>query len=55
MIDQIIAKGIPILRKHIGQTTLIQIDAEFKALQTRENVLKLHEFVVASVAKQMQQ
>lgn len=52
LVDAIIGKGVPILKKYQGPSIFVQIDNEFKDIQTKENVLNINEFVMKSVVTQ---
>ncbi|MFH1641678.1 MAG: hypothetical protein ABIC04_02150 [Nanoarchaeota archaeon] len=40
-IDNMIRKGVPIVRKHVRNRTLLRLNPYFKTLQAKENILKL--------------
>lgn len=49
-LGNLITKGIPIIRKRIaGTVELIEIDSEFKAIQAKENILRINETISQSV------
>jgi hypothetical protein len=52
IIDAIVAKGIPILKKHEMATVSVQLDNDFRERQTRENMLNINEVVMSSMAGQ---
>ena len=45
----LITKGVPMIKKFKGSSTLISIDKEFKHQQAKENILKINEFVSSSI------
>ena len=51
LVDALIAKGIPILKRHEGSQVKIQIDPSFREQQTKENLLNINEQVMSSVAQ----
>lgn len=49
-ISNIIAKGIPILKKYMDNKAFLYLDPAFKSLQARENMVKIEDSVVKAIA-----
>lgn len=47
-IDNIISKGVPVIKRYVNGEILYVLDAEFKNLQAKENILSINE----AIAKQ---
>lgn len=48
-IENLLTKGIPLMKKRVATLTLILLDPEFKSLQTKENILEINETVSQSI------
>ncbi|MFW5746845.1 MAG: hypothetical protein ACOCWQ_04845 [Nanoarchaeota archaeon] len=51
LLDSIISKGVPILKKYTGQEVCVQIDPDFRNKQAKENVLNINEIVMTSISQ----
>lgn len=49
-ISNIIAKGIPILKKYMDNKAFLYLDPSFKSLQARENIVKIEDSVIRALA-----
>lgn len=45
-IDNLIRKGVPIVRRHMHNRTLLKLNPYFKTLQAKENILKLDQMTL---------
>mgnify|MGYP006282294921 CR=1 FL=1 len=54
IVDSIIAKGVPVLRKYQGPQVFVQIDEDFRNRQAKENLLHINEFVMTSVVTEIE-
>lgn len=48
-ITTLIAKGVPIMRKRAGSDMYIELEKDFREIQTKENILNIHQDVGRSV------
>lgn len=50
LIDSIIAKGVPILKRFEGEKVCLQIEPGFRSRQTKENILQISQVVMSSIS-----
>lgn len=47
-VDDLIIKGIPVIKRYSDSSTFLVLDEEFKKLQAKENILGISEVIVRS-------
>ena len=50
-ITNLISKGVPVLKRYIGNDVFLNLDKNFKQIQAKENLLKISALVSASLIK----
>ncbi len=48
-ITSLISKGVPIIKKYTNNNAFLSLEIDFKQQQTKENVLKINQFVSSSI------
>ncbi|MFT4312456.1 MAG: sigma factor-like helix-turn-helix DNA-binding protein [Candidatus Woesearchaeota archaeon] len=52
LVKSLISKGVPLIKRFIEDQLYIQLDVEFKLLQTKTNILELNEQIVKQMVQQ---